>query len=141
MKADGFTRCSFAGMDDVDYNTVQQDETGRFGALAARRAWPAALLLAAALGACGVGGGAAGGSDGADRGMAEGARLYANRCSACHGEGLEGAFGPELRNIGERMTRDELIAVIRDGTGLMQGFRDRLTDEEIAAIADWIRNQ
>ena len=109
--------------------------------MAARRGWLAALLLAAGLSACGGGGGADGGEDGADRVQAEGGRLYANRCSACHGDGLEGAFGPDLRNIGERMSREELIAVIRDGTGLMRGLKDRLTDEEIAAIADWVRSQ
>lgn len=109
--------------------------------MAARRGWLAALLIAFGVAACGGGGGADEGADGADRAMAAGGRLYANRCSACHGEGLEGAFGPELRNIGGRMSRDELIAVIRDGTGLMQGFKDRLTDEEIAAIVDWIREQ
>jgi mono/diheme cytochrome c family protein len=31
--------------------------------------------------------------------------------------------------------------VIRDGKGAMPAFKDRLTDEEIAAIVDWIHKQ
>lgn len=119
------------------------------GEMAGRRGWPAALLLAAGLAAglaaCGGGGGAddgrqSGGGD-AIRAQAEVERLYASRCAACHGGELEGGFGPELKGIGGRMDRDALIAVIRDGKGLMPALKDRLTEEEIAAIVDWIREQ
>jgi cytochrome c551 len=122
---------------------------GEDAEMAGRRGWPAALLLAAGLAfmlaACGGGGGAddgrQGGGGGANRARAEGERLYASRCAACHGGELEGGFGLELKGIGGRMGRDELIAVIRDGTGLMPALKDRLSEEEIAAIVDWIREQ
>jgi len=57
---------------------------------------------------------------------------------ACHGGDLEGGFGPELRTVGERMSREEIVSAIRDGIGIMPALGDRLTEEEIAAIADWI---
>jgi len=98
------------------------------------------LLLAIGL-AAGGGGASGGGADDAVQAVSEGERLYRNRCMACHGGELEGGFGPELRGIGERMSRDEIILAVRDGTGLMQPFRDRLTEEEIAAVVDWIRSQ
>jgi Cytochrome c, mono- and diheme variants len=122
--------------------------------LADRKKWLSVLLLLAiGLTACGGGGGAGGarqeagsgagqaGAEGAVQAGDEGERLYMNRCMACHGGELEGGFGPELRNAGERMGREELIAVIRDGKGAMPAFKDRLTDEEIAAIVDWIHKQ
>jgi len=102
------------------------------------------LLLAIGLAACGGGGAGKGKGEqanGAVQAVSEGERVYTNRCMACHGGELEGGFGPELRGIGGRMSREELIRIVTDGTGLMQPFRDRLTEEEIAAVVDWIRTQ
>lgn len=115
--------------------------------MAGSKKWPAVLLLlAVGLTACGGGGGSdgdarRGNADSAAQAASGGERLYSNRCMVCHGGDLKGGFGPELRGIGELRSRDELIAAIRDGTGLMPAFRDRLTEEEIAAIVDWIREQ
>ncbi|REJ15562.1 MAG: cytochrome c-551 [Paenibacillaceae bacterium] len=113
-------------------------------AMAGRKGWLALLLLAVGLTACGGGGGngtGQGKADEADRVAAEGERLYMNRCMSCHGGELEGGFGPELRNVGERMSREEFIAVVRDGRNTMPAFRDRLTDDEIGAIIDWLDKQ
>ena len=112
--------------------------TGRAAALLI----PLFLLLAIGLAACGGGGGSDGGNgrdaNGAVRAVSEGELLYEKRCMACHGGDLEGGFGPELRNVGERMSREEIVSAIRDGIGIMPALGDRLTEEEIAAIADWI---
>jgi Cytochrome c, mono- and diheme variants len=112
--------------------------------MAGRKGWPAVLLLAVVLAACGGGGAddaGQGTANGAKQAVSEGERLYGKRCMACHGEGLEGGFGPELRNVGERLSREELIRVIRDGRNTMPAFKDRLTDAEIEAIVDWINKQ
>ncbi|MFA7446350.1 MAG: c-type cytochrome, partial [Flavobacteriaceae bacterium] len=77
--------------------------------------------------------------------LPDGATLYASTCAACHqadGTGLTGAFPPLA---GSPIVNDEnpemLIKIILQGYdarpeyGVMVGFADMLTDEEIAAIA------
>jgi quinoprotein glucose dehydrogenase len=52
--------------------------------------------------------------------------LYKNNCGGCHGDDLKGAppTFPVLVDIGKRRTREELTAIIREGTGRMPGFND-----------------
>ena len=51
--------------------------------------------------------------------------LYNVNCASCHGEDRRASpAAPSLENIGERFSRDELAAVIRQGTGTMPGFPD-----------------
>lgn len=80
----------------------------------------------------------------------DGAALYSSTCAACHqanGQGLKGAFPPLA---GSSIVNDEdpevLIQVIlqgydaRDDYASMPPFKDQLTDEEIAAIANHERS-
>jgi quinoprotein glucose dehydrogenase len=50
--------------------------------------------------------------------------LYKNNCGGCHGDDLKGAppTFPSLVDVGKRRTREELAAIIRDGTGRMPGY-------------------
>jgi quinoprotein glucose dehydrogenase len=50
--------------------------------------------------------------------------LYKNNCGSCHGDDLKGAppTFPPLVDIGQRRSRQELIEIIRDGTGRMPAF-------------------
>jgi len=50
--------------------------------------------------------------------------LYKNNCGGCHGDDLKGAppTFPSLVDIGQRRSREELTAIIREGTGRMPGF-------------------
>jgi len=50
--------------------------------------------------------------------------LYKNNCASCHGDQLQGAppTFPSLVDIGKRRTREELKALIREGTGRMPAF-------------------
>jgi len=51
--------------------------------------------------------------------------LYNSKCATCHRENREGSpQAPSLVNIGERHTRDEIAAIIREGTGRMPGNPD-----------------
>ena len=52
--------------------------------------------------------------------------LYKNNCAGCHGDDLKGAppTFPSLVDIGQRRSREDLISVIREGTGRMPGFSD-----------------
>ncbi len=51
--------------------------------------------------------------------------LYNSKCATCHREDRKGgATGPSLENVATKFTRDELAALIRQGTGRMPGFPD-----------------
>ena len=82
--------------------------------------------------------------------LPDGSKLFMNTCAACHqadGKGLAGAFPPLS---GSSIVNDEnpelLIKIILQGYdarteyGMMPGFADQLTDEEIAAIANHERS-
>ena len=64
--------------------------------------------------------------------------LYKNNCASCHGDNREGSppTFPSLVNIGERRTRAELIAFIREGTGRMPAF-DYL-EKNVDEIVDYL---
>jgi quinoprotein glucose dehydrogenase len=49
--------------------------------------------------------------------------LYKNNCVSCHGEDRKGSGGfPSLVDIGKSRTREQIAAVIREGTGRMPAF-------------------
>ncbi len=51
--------------------------------------------------------------------------VYNAKCATCHREDRSGSpAAPSLLNIAARRTRDEITAIIRDGTGRMPGFPD-----------------
>lgn len=67
--------------------------------------------------------------------------LYQQHCASCHGDERLGAMGPALlkENLG-RLGAQKATDIIRDGkpASQMQGFGEILSDEEIAALADYI---
>lgn len=87
--------------------------------------------------------------------MPLGARLYIDNCAACHfvtGKGAPGIF-PELAD-NDLVTGSEvkpLISIILNGAEVpstqkrpmrlvMQGYADRLSDEEVAELANFVRS-
>lgn len=51
--------------------------------------------------------------------------LYKSKCATCHGDDRKGASAaPSLLDVGTPYSRDELAAIIRQGTGRMPGFPD-----------------
>jgi ubiquinol-cytochrome c reductase cytochrome b subunit len=71
------------------------------------------------------------------------ATTFANICVVCHkisGEG--GAVGPDLTHVGSRRSAGEIRGVIEDasqfyGDTTMPAFKDRLSAEQISALADY----
>lgn len=63
--------------------------------------------------------------------------LYAKQCVICHGDGLTGSPPaiPALKNIGRRLTFEQIIETVHNGKGRMPGFPN-LTSKEASAIAD-----
>jgi len=87
---------------------------------------------------------------GAGETLPDGKNLYKQTCAACHqtdGNGLPGAF-PPLAKSGVVTNEDPetLITIILQGYdarteyGVMPPFADQLSDEEIAAIANYERS-
>jgi len=73
-----------------------------------------------------------------------GASLYQKNCLACHqaqGQGIPGAF-PALANSSfVAGDRTELLATILKGRGGMPAFAGSMNDEQIAAVATYLRDE
>jgi quinoprotein glucose dehydrogenase len=55
-------------------------------------------------------------------GNTSGKRLYVNSCAACHKADRTGGEGPALTGIGAKYSRDQIIALVRKGSGRMPAF-------------------
>ena len=72
-----------------------------------------------------------------DNQLGRGEQIYMqSRCFACHGQLGTGGFGPAL--AGDRMLAIQPIVVARVLLG--RGNADFLSDQDIAAVADNVRN-
>lgn len=70
-----------------------------------------------------------------------GSQVYMqSRCFACHGQLGTGGFGPTLAGDRILALQKFVIAQILLGRGKMPEFGSRLSDEDIAAVAQYIRN-
>ncbi|AST93324.1 hypothetical protein BC6307_19680 [Sutcliffiella cohnii] len=92
------------------------------------------------LGACG------GGGDNATEAPAQDAtgdavsadaeKLYQQSCQSCHGGNLEGGFGPQLSQVGNKYSKEEIEDIILNGQGNMRG--GFLKGEEASTVAAWL---
>lgn len=66
--------------------------------------------------------------------------LYKNNCASCHREDLKGTPGqiPSLVGIGERRTKADLAAVIRNGYGRMPAFGGALEGSAIDDLVNFL---
>jgi quinoprotein glucose dehydrogenase len=65
--------------------------------------------------------------------------LYAANCASCHGEKRAGsAMAPSLVDVGQRRTREQIMQVIREGTGRMPAFGSALEGKAIADITSYL---
>jgi mono/diheme cytochrome c family protein len=72
---------------------------------------------------------------------ASGADLYKQSgCVVCHGGFGTGGFGPTLAGDPMLALQQYVVAQILIGRGQMPAFDRRLSDEQIAAVASYIRN-
>jgi len=72
---------------------------------------------------------------------AEPPELYQQHCAVCHGADRLGQTGPALLPESlARLRKSEALQTIRHGRPAtqMQGFADKLTQQEIAALIEWI---
>lgn len=65
--------------------------------------------------------------------------LYAANCASCHGGDRQGTgLGVSLEGILERMSRDQVVSLIREGTGLMPAFGAVMNRGSINNIVDYL---
>lgn len=80
---------------------------------------------------------------GSREGVAEGAALFATSgCTQCHGPiGLGTEKAPSLRDVPKHMNAEQTHTQIHDGGKMMPPFGDALTDEQIAALVDFLHSK
>ncbi len=69
-----------------------------------------------------------------------GENVYRASCIGCHGPNMRGASVhpvPSIRNLKERMQKEEVIEIVRNGKGMMPSF-GYLEDEQITAVAAYL---
>ena len=65
-------------------------------------------------------------------------KLFATKCSWCHqGYGMKQADGPKL--AGTSKTMEQLVKHINDGKSPMPGFKNQLSQNEVQALAEYIK--
>lgn len=73
---------------------------------------------------------------------ADGAALFETNCATCHqpkGEGIEGAFPKLAGNTFVAGDPAAVAATLLNGRGGMPAFKDDLKDDQLAAIASFVR--
>jgi len=81
--------------------------------------------------------------------LADGRTEYRANCASCHAAYPNGypdfekakamkVTQKQLALSASKMTRDEMIAITETGKGVMPGYKDQLTKEQIADIVDYI---
>jgi ubiquinol-cytochrome c reductase cytochrome b subunit len=75
----------------------------------------------------------------------QGAALFQNKtCRSCHAlEGIGGRRGPDLTTVGTRLTRDQLIDQVSNGTpggGNMPAYGKQIGPAEMTALVEFLEN-
>lgn len=96
-----------------------------------------AVLLVAALSGCGSGGET---KEAAGDSM-QLPTAYKQNCMSCHGGELQGRVGPNLQQVGSRLTEEEIVKLVTNGKGGMPAYAARLSQEDIGSLAKWLSEQ
>jgi quinoprotein glucose dehydrogenase len=65
--------------------------------------------------------------------------LYGSNCASCHGDDRRGSsVAPPLVDVASRRTREQLLEVVRQGTGRMPGFAGSLDARATQALVDYL---
>ena len=69
-------------------------------------------------------------------GAGDAAKIYENKCSSCHAVNLEGGVGPNLTEVGSRLSKDEIEQVILKGQGGMP--KGVIVGDDASKVAEWL---
>ncbi|WLR49870.1 cytochrome c [Bacillus tianshenii] len=62
--------------------------------------------------------------------------IFKQSCAACHGQNLEGGAGPNLTQVGSKLSADDIKGIIQNGKGSMPG--GLVTGEAQDKLAQWL---
>ncbi|HEU4962897.1 MAG TPA: cytochrome c [Bacilli bacterium] len=68
----------------------------------------------------------------------EGYKLFAESCKGCHGTYLQGRSGPDLTQVGARLSQEQIAERIANGGSGMPAFANRLKPEQQKVLADFL---
>jgi cytochrome c553 len=69
--------------------------------------------------------------------LENGKAIYTQVCAACHGlDGKLGVSGAKDLSM-SALSHEDVINMISEGKGLMQGYKDQLSEQEIVAVAGY----
>ena len=88
------------------------------------------------------GGAAAGGGEGAEAGVVDGATVFVENCASCHGPEGEGGAGPALAGgavVEAFPDAADQVELVTNGRGGMPAFGEDLSPEEIEAVVEHTR--
>lgn len=73
--------------------------------------------------------------------LVEGQKVYAANCASCHGSNGSGGYGKKLAGVVTTKYPDiaDQVAVITNGKGAMPSFAQKLTPEQVQAVARYTR--
>jgi mono/diheme cytochrome c family protein len=69
--------------------------------------------------------------------------LYRATCAHCHGADFGGGIGPAIgagSNAAVNLTDVQIAGVIEVGPGAMPPYRNRLDDEQVASVIEYLRS-
>ncbi|API90559.1 MULTISPECIES: cytochrome c550 [Virgibacillus] len=62
--------------------------------------------------------------------------VYETNCSSCHGGDLSGGMGPDLTQVGSKLSKDEIQNIIINGQGQMPA--GMASEAEAQVLAEWL---
>ncbi|NOV02867.1 c-type cytochrome [Paenibacillus sp. LMG 31457] len=67
----------------------------------------------------------------------------ANKCISCHGVDLSGKVGAKtnLQKVGSKMSKEQIANQIKNGGGGMPVYSNKLSEEEIGLLSDWLSSK
>src|SRR5690625_3378334 len=65
--------------------------------------------------------------------------IYKNACAACHGDDLTDGSAPELAQIGNKLSEEEIADIIINGQGSMPP--GLVPNDEAEVLAEWLAEQ
>jgi cytochrome c551 len=66
--------------------------------------------------------------------------LYKSQCLSCHAVDLSGRVGPSLKDVGTRLSEDQITDIVMEGYQGMPSYKKILEESEIKSIAMWLSN-
>src|SRR5699024_10616675 len=62
--------------------------------------------------------------------------IFESNCASCHGDDLSGGMGPDLTDVGSRLSEEEIHEIIMEGKGDMPP--GLATDAESEVLSEWL---